>query len=261
MVPTPNESGSFSPRCLSPVLEVGVRDRCIHAFATTCPDTEQFLVFPQDFHSRDLTAALVKLDELAAGAAFLLGHNLGRCVTSGDGLRINNVVNGMPVAIVEHKNPQDRDASERGVTQLWRYEKETPELMTAPQLFNVTHLIDYWYGVTWNISRRFMARWKEQSEESYRFAVQSFFEPAGFLRTLWDWILFYIEDGETRKSVLRQHQRRAVDHIVERCSEPVKRRLRTALYRPLLGLAQDERRCIVELVLANLPDIGADADA
>ena len=133
-------------------------------------------------------------------------------------------VNGVPVAIVEHKNPKDRDAIEKGITQLRRYERETPELLGAPQLFNVTHLLDYWYGVTWNVSRRFMARWKERPEESYRFAVQSFFEPTDFLRTLRDWILFYVEDGETRKSVLRQHQRRAVDRIVARCSEPAKQR-------------------------------------
>ena len=67
--------------------------------------------------------------------------------------------------------------------------------MGAAQLFNVTHLLDYWYGVTWNLSRRYMARWKETQEESYRFAVQSFFEPTDFLRTLRDWILFYVEDG------------------------------------------------------------------
>ena len=134
------------------------------------------------------------------------------------------VVNGVPVAIVEHKNPTDADAIERGVMQLRRYELETPELMGAAQLFNVTHLLDYWYGVTWNLSRRYMARWKETQEESYRFTVQSFFEPTDFLRTLRDWILFYVEDGETRKTVLRQHQRRAVDRIVERCAEPVKQR-------------------------------------
>ena len=134
------------------------------------------------------------------------------------------LVNGVPVAIVEHKKPTDADAIERGITQLRRYELETPELMGSAQLFNVTHLLDYWYGVTWNVSRRFMARWKERTGESYRYAVQSFFEPTDFLRTLRDWILFYVEDGETRKSVLRQHQRRAVERIVERCAEPAKRR-------------------------------------
>ena len=33
--------------------------------------------------------------------------------------------------------------------QLRRYERQTPELLGAAQLFNVTHLLDYWYGVTW----------------------------------------------------------------------------------------------------------------
>jgi len=133
-------------------------------------------------------------------------------------------VNGIPACIVEHKNPKSGDAIERGVGQLKRYELETPELVGAPQLFNVTHLLDYWYGVTWNANRRFMARWKQTRDEAYRFAVQSFFEPTDFLRTLQHWILFYVEDGETRKSVLRQHQRVAIDAILARCGDPEKRR-------------------------------------
>ena len=71
-----NESGGFASRCLSLDLEVGVRDRRIHAFAAVRSDTDQFLIFPQDVKRGDLTEALSKLDELATGAAFLLGHNL-----------------------------------------------------------------------------------------------------------------------------------------------------------------------------------------
>lgn len=134
------------------------------------------------------------------------------------------VVNGVPVAIVEHKNPKTSDAIQQGIAQLKRYERETPELMAVPQLFNVTHLLEYWYGVTWNIARRYMARWKERPEDSYRFAVQSFFEPTDFLRTLQHWILFYVEDGATRKTVLRQHQREAAELVVQRCAEPKRRR-------------------------------------
>ena len=74
------------------------------------------------------------------------------------------LVNGIPVVIVEHKNPKDGDAIERAIKQLRRYELETPELIAAPQLFNVTHLLDYWYGVTWNANRRYMARWKHAEE-------------------------------------------------------------------------------------------------
>ena len=49
------------------------------------------------------------------------------------------VINGVPVFIVEHKNPTDTDGIERGVTQLRRYEKETPELMGAAQLSLTRH--------------------------------------------------------------------------------------------------------------------------
>ena len=77
-------------------------------------------------------------------------------------------INGVPVCIVEHKNPKDGDAIERGIKQLRRYEIETPELIGAPQIFNVTHLLDYWYGVTWNATRRDMARWKQTRSGSGR---------------------------------------------------------------------------------------------
>ena len=147
-----------------------------------------------------------------------------RTARKGNRADVMFVVNGIPVAIVEHKNPKDSNAIEHGLSQLRRYEHETPELLGAPQLFNVTHLLEYWYGVTWNVNRRYMARWKQQRHESYRFAVQSFFEPTDFLRTLREWILFYVEDGETRKSVLRQHQRTAIDKIVARCKDRTKQR-------------------------------------
>ena len=178
-----------------------------------------------DGEKRHRRVRLVDFDTPAANALHVTWEwKLKPPARKGNRADVMFLVNGVPVTIVEHKNPTDRDAIEHGVTQLRRYEIETPDLVGAPQLFNVTHLMDYWYGVTWNVSRRFMARWKERPEESYRFAVQSFFEPAAFLRTLKDWILFHVEDGEIRKSVLRQHQRHAVDRIVDRCMEPTKRR-------------------------------------
>jgi type I restriction enzyme, R subunit len=134
------------------------------------------------------------------------------------------ILNGIPVTIVEHKNPKDGDALTRGIKQLRRYEIETPELLAQSQLYNVTHLIGYWYGVTWNTTRRNIAKWKHTEDEQYRAAVQAFFEPTDFLRTLQHWILFYVEDGDTKKSVLREHQRKAVDKIVGRCAASTKNR-------------------------------------
>ncbi|HVU46937.1 MAG TPA: HsdR family type I site-specific deoxyribonuclease [Terracidiphilus sp.] len=133
------------------------------------------------------------------------------------------LVNGIPVAIVENKNPKLADAMERAVKQLRRYELETPELLTMPQVFNVTHLIEYFYGVTWNYSRKFIYRWKEHPSETYKEAVQSFFQHAAFLALLKEWILFYLKDDELQKTVLRQHQTRAAVKVVERCADPTKK--------------------------------------
>ena len=68
----PEEKATFSPRCLSLDLEVGKEDGRIHAFGAVRADTGRRLV-----HSGGgLPAALAKLDELADGASFVLGHNL-----------------------------------------------------------------------------------------------------------------------------------------------------------------------------------------
>ena len=42
----------------------------------------------------------------------------------GNSADVTFLVNGVPVTIVEHKNPKDADAMERGVTQLRHYEIE-----------------------------------------------------------------------------------------------------------------------------------------
>ena len=70
--PGPDPPADYRPRCLSLDLEVGVNDRRIRAFAAVRPDTGGRLVFG----GGSLTAALSKLDALADGASFLLGHNL-----------------------------------------------------------------------------------------------------------------------------------------------------------------------------------------
>ena len=204
----------------------------IHALPPTIEGNRQMLAWLRgerqwydEAEQRHRQVRLVDFDDPSANVLHVTWEwRLKPPARKGNRADVMFVVNGVPVAIVEHKNPTDADAIERGITQLRRYEIETPELMGAAQLFNVTHLLDYWYGVTWNLSRRYMARWKETQEKSYRFAVQSFFQPTDFLRTLRDWVLFYVEDGETRKTVLRQHQRRAVGRIVERCTEATRRR-------------------------------------
>ena len=69
--PASKEDEPFKPRCLSLDLEVGKNDR-IDAIGAVRGDTGQ------GYSGRRSTAALAKLDELAEGASFVLGHNLIR---------------------------------------------------------------------------------------------------------------------------------------------------------------------------------------
>lgn len=133
------------------------------------------------------------------------------------------LINGVPVAIVENKNPKSKDAMGKALVQLRRYEMETPELLAAAQVFNITHLIEYFYGVTWNLQRKFVFNWKDEQPGCYEDRVKRFFDHGRFLRMLKDWILFFVEDDELRKTILRQHQTRAAIKVAERCAEPGRR--------------------------------------
>ena len=72
--PEPNSVESDLTRCLSLDLEVGKADKRIHALAGVRPDTGQKVAIPRV--GRNLARALARLDELADGADFVLGHNL-----------------------------------------------------------------------------------------------------------------------------------------------------------------------------------------
>ena len=70
----PGDTSRVLRRCLSLDLEVGVRDHRIRALAAVRGDTDQSLMFTASRGS--LASALARLDGLAEGADFLLGHNL-----------------------------------------------------------------------------------------------------------------------------------------------------------------------------------------
>ena len=70
----PEPEGDALARCLSLDLEVGRTDDRIHALAGVRPDTGESAAIPKI--GRNLGQALARLDELAEGADFLLGHNL-----------------------------------------------------------------------------------------------------------------------------------------------------------------------------------------
>lgn len=133
------------------------------------------------------------------------------------------LINGVPVAIVETKGAARRNGVDEGITQIRRYHRDTPEMVTAPQVFEVTHLIDFYYGVTWSLDRKDLFNWKDEEPGHFERKVKQFFARERFLRLLRDWIVFFKRDDELCKIVLRQHQARTVDKVVERALDPVKR--------------------------------------
>ena len=134
------------------------------------------------------------------------------------------LINGIPVAIAETKNARDADGLDKAVVQLRRYHDETPEMMVAPQVFEVTQLHDFYYGATWNLDRKSIFNWKEEESGNFETKVKRFFARERFLKLIKDWIIFFQKDDELKKIVLRQHQTRAVEKVVERALDPVKKR-------------------------------------
>lgn len=142
------------------------------------------------------------------------------------------LINGIPVATCETKNAGKKDGLAEGVGQIRRYQRETPELFIASQVFEVTELFRFVYAPTWNASRKALANWKTElgassdspAEIDYETAVKTFFNRHRFLTMLEQHILFLSKDDELSKVILRQHQTRAVEKVVERVHDPHKRR-------------------------------------
>ncbi len=134
------------------------------------------------------------------------------------------LINGIPVAVVEAKSANKRDGLEEGVDQIRRYHQETPEMFTTAQLFGVTQMLDFYYGVTWNVSRKNLFNYKTDEPTNYEEKVKTFFDRERFLKVLQESIIFQSRDDALTKVVLRQHQTRAVEKVVERVHDPNKRR-------------------------------------
>lgn len=134
------------------------------------------------------------------------------------------LINGIPVVVIECKNATKDEAIAIGVDQLRRYHRETPELMVPQQLFTATESIGFSYGVTWNTIRRNIFNWKNEEIGNLEAKVKSFCDRQHILDLLKKFILFAEQNEELNKFILRQHQKTAVDKVVERALDPKKSR-------------------------------------
>ncbi|MEH1856773.1 MAG: HsdR family type I site-specific deoxyribonuclease [Nostoc sp.] len=165
------------------------------------------------------------------------------------------LINGIPVAIAETKGEKKTDGLALGIDQIRRYHNQTPELLAFPQVFEVTELWNFWYGLTWNTNRKNLFEWKLTSpltpplqgegnkitppslvgkgagglgsiiqEGDYEEKIKTFFDHQRFLEILRYYIVFLERDDGLTKVILRQHQTRAVKKVLQRIQDPNKKR-------------------------------------
>jgi type I restriction enzyme R subunit len=133
-------------------------------------------------------------------------------------------INGIPLVVIECKNATLDEAIAIGIDQLRRYHNETPEMMIPQQMFTVTESLGFSYGVTWNMNKRSIFNWKQEQVGRLEDKTKTFFNKERILAYIKDYIIFAEKDEELNKYILRQHQVKAVELVVERAHHPARRR-------------------------------------
>lgn len=134
------------------------------------------------------------------------------------------LINGIPVLVIECKNATKDEAIAIGIDQIRRYHRETPEFFCPEQIFTATESIGFSYGVTWNLIKRNIFNWKEGEIGNLEAKVKSFCSRQNILDYLKKYIIFAEQNEELNKYILRQHQKTAVEKVLERAIDPNKTR-------------------------------------
>ncbi len=134
------------------------------------------------------------------------------------------LLNGIPIILIETKAAAKIEGLNDALEQVRRYHREGPELCALLQVFGLTHLVQYYYGATWNTLAKNLFNWKEENAgRDFETLVKTFVAPERVLRVLRDFILFTRKDDELSKVILRPHQMRAVERALNRARDPRKR--------------------------------------
>ena len=127
-------------------------------------------------------------------------------------------VNGLPVVLVENKNPRSVDPGLEGFQQVQTtYTEHIPEFLKYPVPFAVP-ATQLEYGATWNPDLKAFYRWKTIDDRGAGLEIlgKSFFDQRMVLSFIRDFTIFYHMDDSVQKYLLRPHQIRTVKKIVER---------------------------------------------
>ena len=133
-------------------------------------------------------------------------------------------INGVPVVIVETKASTHRHGIAEAFDDIRSYHRNGPEFLALNQLHALTHLIQFYYGATWNLSLKGLFNWRDEQAGDFETLCKTFIAPRRVLRVLTEYILFVRKDEDLSKAVLRPHQMRAVERCVVRAKDAQKRR-------------------------------------
>jgi type I restriction enzyme R subunit len=135
-------------------------------------------------------------------------------------------VNGIPVLFVETKRATAMEGIAEAMDDIRYYHQKGPELLALGQIYALTHLLQFHYGATWNLSAKALFNWRDElvSTQNFEGLCKSFIAPRRVLRTLTDFILFTRKDEELSKVILRPHQMRAVECCIGRGRDRKRRR-------------------------------------
>ena len=127
-------------------------------------------------------------------------------------------VNGLPVLLIENKNPKSQNPGMEGFDQVQiTYTEKIPEFLKYPVPF-VVPATRLEYGATWNPSVKAFYRWKTPDGRDFGLEKlsKSFFDKRMVLSLIRDYAIFYRSDDSVQKFLLRPHQVRTTEKIVER---------------------------------------------
>lgn len=150
-------------------------------------------------------------------------------------------VNGIPLVVIECKNPTDREPLDKGVIQLVRYQELTEEFrgLGAPRLFHTVQFVvatcgeQALYAPTGAADRRHFAEWKTaypQTDDGLQVLfdrpvqpqdrlLAGMCSPKNLLDLVRNFVVFEVESQRTVKKLARYQQFLAVNKALARIAE------------------------------------------
>jgi type I site-specific deoxyribonuclease, HsdR family len=154
-------------------------------------------------------------------------------------------INGIPVIFQENKNPKKDNAIDKGIGQVKRYHEESKEILKLLQAFVITNNLHFSYGPTWFSSIKDTYNYREEQEGDYKRLIESFFDRQRTIKLILDYVQFLYKDNQLQKVILKPHQIRAVEKIIQRAEEEDK-------YRGLIWHTQGSGKTLTMITAAKL---------